>query len=72
MAQQFGRLPIQMREWIRHVVDVPGENGWAFETDGVITFIRPVDHMLTAIIHETGHSLDGNGACTSLADAPSN
>ncbi|KAH8891452.1 putative conidiation-specific protein, partial [Thozetella sp. PMI_491] len=71
MASQFSRLPVQMREWVRHVVDVPSDNGWAFEWDGTITFIRPVDDMVTTIVHETGHSLDLSGAYAdkSLSDS---
>lgn len=62
MARQFGKIPIQMREWIRHVIDVPADNGWAFEYDGTITFVRPIEGMLSTMIHETGHSLDLSGA----------
>lgn len=62
MARQFGKMPIQMRQWIRHVVDVPADGGWAFETDGTITFIRPIEGMMTTMVHETGHSLDLSGA----------
>ena len=71
MARQFGKMPIQMRQWIRHVVDVPSDGGWAFEWNGDITFVRPVEDMLTAMIHEIGHSLDLNGAygMPSLSDS---
>lgn len=63
MARQFSKLPIQMRQWVRHVVDVPSSSGgWAFELDGTITFVDPKDDMLPVIIHETGHSLDLSGA----------
>ncbi|KAF1970266.1 hypothetical protein BU23DRAFT_367058, partial [Bimuria novae-zelandiae CBS 107.79] len=62
MARQFGKLPIQMRQWIRHVIDVPAPAGWAFEFDGTITFLDPKDDMTPVIIHETGHSLDLSGA----------
>lgn len=62
MASQFGQIPIQMRQYVRHVVDVPGEFGWAFEYDNSVTFIRPIQGMLTAMIHEIGHALDHGGA----------
>ena len=62
MAKQFGQVPIQMRQWVRHVIDVPAESGWAFEFDGSVTFLNPQDDMLPVIIHETGHSLDLSGA----------
>jgi len=42
MGLQFGKLPIQMREWVRHVIDVPGASGWAFEWDG--TYFVSVVH----------------------------
>lgn len=51
-----------MRQWIRHVIDVPAEAGWAFEFDGTVTFLGPKDDMMPVIIHETGHSLDLSGA----------
>jgi hypothetical protein len=62
MAKQFGKVPIQMRQWVRHVVDVPAKAGWAFEYDGIITFVNPQDNMLPVILHETSHSLDLSGA----------
>ncbi|KAF2638199.1 hypothetical protein P280DRAFT_405066, partial [Massarina eburnea CBS 473.64] len=62
MARQFGKVPIQMRQWVRHILDVPAEGGWAFETDGNIVFNKPDDDMLPVIIHETGHSVDLSGA----------
>ena len=51
-----------MREWVRHVIDVPGSAGSAFEYDGTLTFVRPHTSMINVMIHETGHSLDLNGA----------
>ncbi|PVI06799.1 hypothetical protein DM02DRAFT_609590 [Periconia macrospinosa] len=62
MARQFSKVPIQMRQWVRHVVDVPAPNGWAFETDGNIVFNKPTDDMFPVILHETGHALDLEGA----------
>ncbi|KAF2111083.1 hypothetical protein BDV96DRAFT_690507 [Lophiotrema nucula] len=62
MARQFGKVPIQMRQWVRHIIDVPADNGSAFEWDGTVTFVNPADDMLPVIIHETGHSLDLSGA----------
>lgn len=62
MARQFGKVPIQMRQWVRHVIDVPDDAGWAFEYDGTVTFLKPGDDSLSVILHETGHSLDLSGA----------
>ena len=38
MTKQFGKVPIQMRQWVRHVIDVPADSGWAFEFDGMWVF----------------------------------
>lgn len=66
MARQFGKAPVQMRQWIRHCITVPEApdrpGGSAFQYDSSITFIRPVDDMLCVVLHEMAHSLDSVGA----------
>ncbi|TQV95245.1 hypothetical protein V2A60_009709 [Cordyceps javanica] len=62
MARQFGKLPIQMRQWVRHVIDLPDKGRHAYEWDGTVTFFAAGEHMMTVIAHETGHSLDLSGA----------
>ncbi|KAI9660571.1 MAG: hypothetical protein M1821_009923 [Bathelium mastoideum] len=62
MASQFSQLPIQMRQWVRHVITVPSTDGHAFNSNGNIVFFRPVDDMVNVFVHETGHSLDLLGA----------
>lgn len=62
MARQFGKMPIQMRQWVRHVVDLPDTARHAYEVNGIVTFFNPGENMMTVIVHETGHSLDLSGA----------
>ncbi|KAJ3496057.1 hypothetical protein NLG97_g2944 [Lecanicillium saksenae] len=61
VARLFGKLPIQMRQWIRHVIDVPSQQGHAFEWNGSVIFFA-ADNSITVFAHETAHSLDLNGA----------
>ena len=62
MAKQFGKLPIQMRQFVRHVVTIPPHGGSAYETGGSIVFSHPVKNMTSVIVHEIAHSFDLNGA----------
>ncbi|KAK8044223.1 hypothetical protein PG993_004247 [Apiospora rasikravindrae] len=71
MAKQFGRIPIQMREWpstdgalraqVKHVVTIPDKMGWAYMDKGNTVYMRPTDTMVTTMIHETAHAVDLNG-----------
>ncbi|CAI6339414.1 unnamed protein product [Periconia digitata] len=67
IAHQFSKVPLQMRQYVRHIVDVPSPSGWAFETSGNIVFNKPDDDMLPVILHETGHALDLEGAYNNTA-----
>ncbi|KAI9707852.1 MAG: hypothetical protein M1820_004458 [Bogoriella megaspora] len=62
MAYQWGKLPIQMRQWVKHVVTMPAPTGQAYALNGNTVFFHPNDHLQTEITHETGHLLDGLGA----------
>ncbi|KAA8649363.1 uncharacterized protein ATNIH1004_005264 [Aspergillus tanneri] len=53
----FGRLPVRMRDWVRHVMTVPG-NDYAFNLNGNIVFSGRTSTNMDVAIHETGHSLD--------------
>ncbi|KAK8131100.1 hypothetical protein PG984_007538 [Apiospora sp. TS-2023a] len=61
IAKQFGRIPIQMREWVKHVVTIPDKMGWAYEDKGNTIYMRPSEAMQTTMIHETAHAVDLNG-----------
>ncbi|KAK8069973.1 hypothetical protein PG994_006589 [Apiospora phragmitis] len=61
IAKQFGRIPIQMREWVKHVVTIPDTMGWAYMDKGNTVYMRPSDAMQTTMVHETAHAVDLNG-----------
>lgn len=62
MAEMFGRLPLRMRSYIKHILSVPGAAS-AYNSDNSI-LLRGNDASnmspLTLYGHETGHSLDSN------------
>ncbi|KAH8692279.1 putative conidiation-specific protein [Talaromyces proteolyticus] len=57
----FGRLPVAMRSWVRHVLTIPGDN-YAYNSNGNIAFFGTTSGIMDVAIHETGHSLDLLGA----------
>lgn len=66
MIDLFGRLPMGEREWIQHVMAVPGGSGSAYESAAVTVYQGPVGTP-SVFQHETGHAVDGykNGAGSS-------
>ncbi|KAL5043456.1 hypothetical protein BDW71DRAFT_188118 [Aspergillus fruticulosus] len=69
LVDTFGRVPVRMRSWVRHVLTIPGDN-WAFNSNGNICFSGTTSQNLDVALHETGHSLDllgayGDGALSS-------
>ena len=61
----FGRVPVHSRQWVGHVFDWPDHsttNGYAFNLNGTIAMFNKIDAPLAVLIHETGHSLDLQGA----------
>jgi len=56
MVDLFGRLPVRERQWIQHVMAVPG-GGSAYNSAAVIVFQGPVG-VPSVFQHETTHSLD--------------
>ncbi|OJJ07852.1 hypothetical protein ASPVEDRAFT_66052 [Aspergillus versicolor CBS 583.65] len=61
LVNTFGRVPVRMRSWVRHVLSIPGNN-WAFNSNGNIALSGTTTHNLDVCLHETGHSLDLLGA----------
>ncbi|EEA25516.1 hypothetical protein TMatcc_006255 [Talaromyces marneffei ATCC 18224] len=57
----FGRLPVAMRSWVRHVITIPSDN-YAYNSNGNIAFFGTTSGNMDVAIHETGHSLDLLGA----------
>ncbi|KAI9874913.1 MAG: hypothetical protein M1830_009135 [Pleopsidium flavum] len=66
LIDRFGRLPVQTREWVRHVIALPDSFGHAYNQDGNIAMFNIIDD-LGVFVHESGHSLDLLGA---YADSP--
>jgi hypothetical protein len=56
MIDLFGRLPIHEREWIQHVITVPG-GGSAYESSAVVVFQGAVGTP-SVFQHEVGHAVD--------------
>ncbi|KAL3462369.1 hypothetical protein BJX64DRAFT_141726 [Aspergillus heterothallicus] len=61
LVDTFGRIPVRMRSWVRHILTIPGDN-WAFNSNGNIAFSGTTSSNLDVALHETGHSLDLLGA----------
>ncbi|KAL6790959.1 hypothetical protein J3E68DRAFT_411704 [Trichoderma sp. SZMC 28012] len=53
----FGRLPVRMRQFVRHLVFVPGNKSAGSNGDNVL-MVGDVD--VTVFAHEIGHSLDSH------------
>lgn len=53
----FGRVPVRMRDFIRHYVFVPGNKSAGSSGDNTL-MVGDVD--ITVFIHEIGHSLDSH------------
>ena len=59
----FGKVPVHMRQWVRHMILLPDKQGWAYNQAGNIAMFDSVEKMAQSVfIHETGHSLDLLGA----------
>ena len=57
MIDIFGRLPVRMRQFIRHVISLPGTKSAGSSGDN-IQLNGPID--ITVYAHEIGHSLDSH------------
>ncbi|KAL3474083.1 hypothetical protein BJX99DRAFT_248533 [Aspergillus californicus] len=66
LVDTFGRIPVRMRSWVRHIMTIPGDN-WAFNSNGNIALSGTTSSNLDVALHETGHSLDLLGAYGSEA-----
>ncbi|KAL9613819.1 MAG: hypothetical protein Q9167_001666 [Letrouitia subvulpina] len=55
----FGRLPVHTRQFVRHVIALPDDGAWAYNSGGNIAMFADVIHDNPAVfLHEAGHSLD--------------
>ena len=62
MIDLFGRIPVKARQWVRHIVYLPANETWAYNSGGNIAMFGRIDGDITVFIHETAHSLDLLGA----------
>jgi hypothetical protein len=66
LFRQFSRIPVQMRQWVRHLIAIPTtpniSQDAAYENNGNVVTLLNSDHMLAMLVHETAHSLDQNEA----------
>jgi hypothetical protein len=58
MAEHFGKLPVRMRSYIRHIISVPGTASAYNSANNIL--IRAGPSPMTIYGHETGHSLDAD------------
>ena len=73
MIDLFGKVPVHMRQWVRHMIALPDPNGGhAYNSNGNIAMFNIIDGDVTVFIHETGHSLDLLGAYTDKPLSSSN
>ncbi|KAH7321847.1 hypothetical protein BKA65DRAFT_407849, partial [Rhexocercosporidium sp. MPI-PUGE-AT-0058] len=56
MIDLFGRMPVHERQWIQHVIAIPGANS-AYMGSAIIVFRGSVGTP-SVFQHETGHALD--------------
>ncbi|KAJ3490178.1 hypothetical protein NLG97_g5845 [Lecanicillium saksenae] len=57
MTELFGRMPVRMRQFIRHIIALPGQRSAGSSGDNIQ---MNGDCEITVFIHETGHSLDSH------------
>ncbi|KAI9733476.1 MAG: hypothetical protein M1818_007224 [Claussenomyces sp. TS43310] len=60
LVEFFGQLPVQTRQWVRHVISLPDTGAHAYNSGGNIAMFDIT--TLTVFVHESGHSLDLLGA----------
>ncbi|KAL8870958.1 MAG: hypothetical protein Q9174_003117 [Haloplaca sp. 1 TL-2023] len=58
LVDTFGRLPVKTRQYVRHIITLPAENGWAYNANGNIAFFGTTLTNLNVHLHESAHSLD--------------
>lgn len=71
LLRTFGKLPIHMRSWVKHIVAFPKEyralpkgkkKVMASQNNGNILLYGPSQEWMEVLLHQTAHSLDLNGA----------
>ncbi|KAH7106131.1 hypothetical protein BKA62DRAFT_668832 [Auriculariales sp. MPI-PUGE-AT-0066] len=68
MGQLFGRLPVHERQWVRHVMAVPG-GGSAYAVNADVVFEGNTD-AVSIFQHEVGHLVDAYNNGFSANESP--
>ncbi|KAB8345843.1 hypothetical protein FH972_022898 [Carpinus fangiana] len=63
LQDMFGRVPVGMRDYVKHVMSFPGGQG-AYNYGGDIVFFDTAGLTFDVWLHESAHSLDLQGAIT--------
>jgi hypothetical protein len=58
MIDLFGRMPVSMRGYVRHIIALPGIKSAFSNGDNIAIFGKGTD--ISLFIHETAHSLDSH------------
>ncbi|KAM7203792.1 hypothetical protein V8F20_003798 [Naviculisporaceae sp. PSN 640] len=72
MVKQFGRLPVGMRDFVRHVISFPSSRpapyAFALTGPGDIVMFGDASNDLTIWAHETAHCMDQHSGARPLGD----
>ncbi|KAK4217764.1 hypothetical protein QBC37DRAFT_479401 [Rhypophila decipiens] len=71
MINQFGRLPVKMRNYVRHVISIPtggGAHAWSGVGDIMIRGAVTTAQALTVWIHEIAHCIDNHNGPGGTSD----
>ncbi|KAH0548026.1 hypothetical protein GP486_008232, partial [Trichoglossum hirsutum] len=58
MIDLFGRMPVRMRSFVRHLVAMPGGQSAGSNGDNIQLF--GTANVISIFVHETGHGLDSH------------
>ena len=59
MIDIFGRMPVRMRQYVRHILAVPGVISAGSSGDNIV-LKGTGPNLMTLFVHETAHSLDSH------------
>ena len=59
MRDIFGRMPVRMRQYVRHVLAVPGVLSAGSSGDNIVLKGKG-SNLMTIFVHETAHSMDSH------------
>lgn len=58
MIDLWGRLPVRMRDYVRHLIALPGTRSAGSNGDNIV-FYGPAN-VISIFVHEVAHSLDSH------------